>query len=126
MRSLILTNTSILDFELGTTSDKVVITTSGGLTLAGILNITDSGGFNTNAPYVLFNYTGLVTNNGLQIGTVPAGYVASDFSLSLTNGQINFLYSPVPEPTTVAQLFLTALILTPLFLRKRIGLGRNA
>ena len=126
MRSLILTNTSILDFELGTTSDKVVITTSGGLTLAGILNISDSGGFNTNAPYVLFNYTGPVTNNGLQIGTVPAGYLASDFSFSLTNGQINFLYSPVPEPTTVVQFFLSAMLLVPLLLRRRIPLGRNA
>jgi hypothetical protein len=126
MRSLILTNTSILDFELGTTSDKVVITTSGGLTLAGILNISDSGGFNTNAPYVLFNYTGPVTNNGLQICTVPAGYLASDFSFSLTNGQINFLYSPVPEPTTVVQFFLSAMLLVPLLLRRRIPLGRNA
>ena len=117
MRSLLLANTSILDFELGTVSDKVIVTTSGGLTLDGILNISDSGGFNPTNAYVLFNYTGPLTDNGLQIGTVPAGYQPSDFALSLTNGQLSFM--PAPEPSSVAEFLLGAALLLALFLRKR-------
>jgi autotransporter-associated beta strand protein len=120
MESLRLTNSSVLDFELGTTSDKVVVTTSGGLTLDGILNISDSGGFNTNAPYVLFNYTGTVTNDGLQFGTVPAGYLPSDFSLSVTNGQVEVI--AVPEPSIYSLFGIGAVGILILLRRKKSAL----
>ena len=101
MNSLLLTSTSILNFELGTVSDRVSVTSNGGLTLAGVLNITDAGGF-TAGTYTLFTFAGALTNNGLQIGSVPLGYQASDFSLSMTANQIRI--TAVPEPGTLALL----------------------
>ena len=97
MRTLSLNDTSILDFELGTVSDRVAVTTSGGLTLDGILNISDSGGFDPSQTYTLFTASGSVTDNGLQIGSVPAGYSASDFAISVVGTQVKFA-AAVPEP----------------------------
>ena len=64
---------------------------SGDLTLDGILNITDAGGF-TNTTYTLFTYGGALTDNGLTVGTTPnAGFdYAIDTSLS---GQVRLVVS---------------------------------
>ncbi|PKQ00447.1 MAG: hypothetical protein CVT74_03900 [Alphaproteobacteria bacterium HGW-Alphaproteobacteria-13] len=76
MASLTLNNGSLLDFELGApgvaaASDRIDV--SGGLTLDGILNVTDAGGFG-NGVYTLINYGTLVADNGLTVGTAPAGH----------------------------------------------------
>jgi len=63
---------AVLNFDLGTNSDLVVV--NGNLTLGGTLNVSDSGGF-TNGTYTLFSYGGTLTTNGsssiLTIGTTP-------------------------------------------------------
>ncbi len=42
------------------------------LTLGGKLNVTDAGGFFTSGSYTLFTYGGVLTYNGLTIGTTPS------------------------------------------------------
>jgi fibronectin-binding autotransporter adhesin len=116
VQGLALNDTSVLDFELGATSDKIIV--QGNLTLDGILNITDAGGFSPNTSYQLFSYTGTLTDNGLQIGTVPAGYSASDFSLSVSGGKL--MLSAVPEPGVMA-LLLAGVAAWPFALRRRGG-----
>ncbi|HRJ72164.1 MAG TPA: autotransporter domain-containing protein [Terrimicrobiaceae bacterium] len=78
--SLILNSTSEVRFELGTTSDLVVVL--GDLTLDGILNVTDLAGFGIGT-YTLFQYGGNLSDNGLSFGTMPAGFVyALDLALA--------------------------------------------
>ncbi|MES2439513.1 MAG: autotransporter-associated beta strand repeat-containing protein [Verrucomicrobiota bacterium] len=72
---LVLSPTSTLNYELGTTSDRVNVT--GNLTLAGTLNVTASPGYGAGT-YTLITYTGALTDDdGLQPGTLPAGYEAT-------------------------------------------------
>ena len=66
-----LSSTSILNFELGTSQDSVKVT--GDLTLDGTLNISALAGFGAGV-YYLFTYSGLLTDNGLTLGTLPGGY----------------------------------------------------
>ena len=70
--NLILNSGSVLNFELGTTSDKVVVT--GNLTLGGTLNVSALSGFSTNT-YTLFTYNGTLTGALPSIGAFPASYV---------------------------------------------------
>ncbi len=80
-------NTTQLDYQLGTASDKVVV--NGALTLDGVLNVTNSGGFGGASSYRLFDYTGGLTNNALTMGTVIMGY---DYNVSTaTANQVNLL-----------------------------------
>ena len=66
--NLVIDSGAVLQYELGTTSDKTVV--SGDLTVDGTLNVTDAGGF-TNTTYTLFKYGGTLTDNGLMVGTTP-------------------------------------------------------
>jgi outer membrane autotransporter protein len=96
--SLTLNSTSVLNYLLGTpnvvgagTNDLLQV--NGNLTLAGILNITNVGGFGEGV-YRLFNYTGALTNDGLTFGTLPSGITASELLLQTSQaGQINLLVS---------------------------------
>ena len=63
-----LASSAVLAFELGTDSDSVAV--SGDLTLDGRLDITDAGGFGPGV-YTLFTYNGVLTDNGLDVGTKP-------------------------------------------------------
>lgn len=76
MNSLLLNNGSVLNFELGTpgvaaASDRIDV--MGNLTLDGILNVSDAGGFG-NGVYTLIDYGNLVADNGLALGRTPTGY----------------------------------------------------
>ncbi len=76
--SLTLGNTSEVRFELGTSSDLVVVTDA--LTLGGQLTVTALSGFG-NGAYTLFQYGGALTNHGLNLESGPLGYYYSlDFS----------------------------------------------
>lgn len=72
-----LSSGSILDYELGApnvvgSGVNDLIQVNGDLTLAGVLNLTNVGGFDSGV-YRLMNYTGNLTNNGLVFGTLPTG-----------------------------------------------------
>ncbi|NLG16032.1 MAG: hypothetical protein GX556_01735 [Fibrobacter sp.] len=76
--NLTLNNTSVLNWDLGTVSDTVVV--NGDLVLDGVLNINPIAGFTPlSYTYTIMTYTGSVTNNTVTIGTAPAGctYVIS-------------------------------------------------
>src|ERR1043166_338461 len=86
----------------GGTNDLTVVSTANGLTLDGILNVTPLDGFYdfgsgaaaTNV-YRLLNYTGTLTDNGLAIGSMPAG--TRGFIDTSISGQVNLLV--IPEPS---------------------------
>lgn len=103
---LVLGSASILDFELGdpsgtagVDSDLINVVGSGNLTLDGTLNVIDAGGFGAGL-YRLINYDGALTDNGLEIGTAPAGFDTSDLTVqtSVAN-QVNLLVD-APAPTS--------------------------
>ena len=81
-----LNNASVLQFQLGTTSDQVAVT--GNLTLGGILNFGATTGFGPGT-YTLFTYGGSLSLGSLAFGTVPAGFSYTlDTSVA---GQVNVM-----------------------------------
>ena len=56
---------------------------TGNLTLDGILNVEDLGGFGVGLSRI-FDYGGVLTDNGLDVGTTPAGVPASALSIQTT------------------------------------------
>lgn len=68
---------TVLDFDLGPAGAGFVGGTNNDLidvrydlTLDGVLNVTDAGGFG-NGEYTLIQYGNLIADNGLDIGTMP-------------------------------------------------------
>jgi hypothetical protein len=97
---LSLFSTAVLDFGLTTpgANNAIKITGTGGLVLDGTVNVNDLGGFTTGT-YLLMTYAGTLTDNGLNVGVLPAGFSATvDNS---TAGQVNLDITAVPEPSTV-------------------------
>jgi fibronectin-binding autotransporter adhesin len=94
---LILTPGAILNFELGApgiigggVNDLIEVT--GNLTLDGLVNIADAGGFGPGS-YRLINYGGTLINNGLTLNDVPVGVNPGNLLLDVsTNGQVNLIY----------------------------------
>lgn len=74
---LTLASNSTTSVQWGSATKTPAFQVNGNLTLAGTLNITDAGGFGPGV-YRLANYNGLLTDNGLQFGTVPGGDQAKD------------------------------------------------
>ncbi|HUI06165.1 MAG TPA: autotransporter-associated beta strand repeat-containing protein [Verrucomicrobiae bacterium] len=66
--NLVVGDTATLQYELGSSSDLTIV--GGNLTLGGVLNISNAGGF-TNGTYTLFTYGGTLTYHGLIVGTRP-------------------------------------------------------
>ncbi|MDG2535716.1 autotransporter-associated beta strand repeat-containing protein [Sphingomonas sp. HITSZ_GF] len=98
---LVLSSGSVLDMGLGApnvagVSDHIQV--NGDLVLDGTLNVTDLGGFGVGV-YRLIDYTGGLTDNGLVIGTLPAGANAPHINLQTSVGnQVNLVYDNiVPE-----------------------------
>lgn len=96
---------SVLLFALGTNSIPVAI--SSNLTLGGTVNIADAGGFTTNT-YTLFTYGGVLTYNGLTVGTTPSN--ATCFVDVSTNGQVNLVVSSIPPPPQPASFQITSIV----------------
>jgi len=87
-----LSDQTVLQFGLGTASDKVVV--SGNLTLGGLLNITNTGGFGVGA-YTLFTYGGALTMGNLTVASAPAGFVCT--ISTNTPGRVQLIVqSPAP------------------------------
>jgi autotransporter-associated beta strand protein/T5SS/PEP-CTERM-associated repeat protein len=122
---LTLLASSILDFELGTTSDLIRV--SGG-TLTGptsglvTLNLTDAGGFAAGT-YTLFDFTSAATSSfdaaDFTFGTTLPGYT---YALSLTGGtlQLTATASAIPEPSTYAALLGAAALALAAHRRRQI------
>lgn len=76
-----------------------LVNVSGGLTLAGVLNVTNGGSFGAGS-YRLLNYGGDLTNSGLTLGVLPAGFVET--VSTAVAGQVNLVVS---SSTALTQLW---------------------
>ena len=66
---------------------------SGNVSLAGTLNVADSGSFSTGV-YRLVDYGGSLGGAGLALGAFPAGFSASDFTVQVAvPNQVNLVVS---------------------------------
>lgn len=94
--SLVLTEDSVLNFELGAPGSVAgvnsdLVTVLGNLTLDGTLNVSDIGGFGAGL-YRLIDYSGTLTDNGLAIGSAPVGFAPQDLGIvTATTRQVNLL-----------------------------------
>lgn len=93
--SLTLAAGSNVDVALGTPSTTSLMNIGGNVTLDGNLNVTDAGGFGVGV-YRLFNYTGSLTNLGLDVTSVPVGYGLGD--LLVQTGVANQINIQVSAP----------------------------
>jgi fibronectin-binding autotransporter adhesin len=78
--SLVLNASSNLDVALGLPSDTRLLSLSGDLTLDGKLNVSALAGFGRGA-YRLIDYNGALTDNGLDLASLPMGYQAGDMTV---------------------------------------------
>jgi fibronectin-binding autotransporter adhesin len=122
-QGLTLNTGSILNFELGTTSDLIRVTggtLTGPGTVGGVtLNLSDSGGFGSGT-YTLINYTSATGTNqfgadSFALGTTIPGYT---YNLALSGNTLQLTASAIPEPSTYAAL-AGACALALAFYRKR-------
>ncbi len=91
---LTLSSLSTVKFDLGTARDLIAIT--GDFTLDGTLDLNALTGFAAGS-YTLFTYTGTLTDNGLDWGTLPSGFT---YSLDTSSTGVVSL-TVVPEPNAV-------------------------
>jgi T5SS/PEP-CTERM-associated repeat protein/autotransporter-associated beta strand protein len=94
--ALTLDSGSLLDYDLGTSGVvgggvNDLLEVHGNLVLDGSLNITDIGGFGAGV-YRLIDYTGTLTDNTLDLGTLPGGSNANNlFVQTSVAGQVNLI-----------------------------------
>nr|WP_240154413.1 autotransporter-associated beta strand repeat-containing protein [Comamonas sp. Tr-654] len=91
--SLVLNNDSNVDVALAAAIPGAagLANVAGNLTLDGKLNVSNAGGFGAGV-YRLFDYGGLLTNNGLVIGTTPNGVLTSELDVQTNvTGQVNLV-----------------------------------
>jgi autotransporter-associated beta strand protein len=102
--SLVLSNNANLDVGLAAPVNgggTRLFNVGGNLTLDGKLNVTDVGGFGVGV-YRLIDYTGSLTNLGLDIGSLPVGVNLADLAVQTgVNGQINLVVSTGTTPGTI-------------------------
>ena len=119
---------SIVNYELSGTDTTVgsgindLSSVSGNLTLAGTLNVTGIGSFlsaNVGDSWRLFDYTGLLTDNGLSLGTMPTLSSGNSFAIDTsTANQVNLVV--VPEPAAIATAALGLGLLGSAGVRRRL------
>jgi autotransporter-associated beta strand protein len=114
--ALALDATSTISFDLaapnaGVTAASDRINVNGALQLAGVLNIAPLSGFGSPVlgdRWLLFTYSGALTNNGITLGSVPT--LSGDLTYALdtsTPGQVS-LAVVVPEPASVGLMGIAA------------------
>jgi fibronectin-binding autotransporter adhesin len=102
--SLFLNPVAILGYQLGTpgvigSGTNTLVNVAGNLTLDGLLNVTDGGGFGSGA-YRLLNYGGTLTNLALSLGTLPVGFSAANVTVTTAvAGQVNLVVNAAGAPT---------------------------
>jgi autotransporter-associated beta strand protein len=88
--NLTLSSGSVMNFDLGTSSDRVVV--SNDLNLTCTLNVTNSGGLNSGT-YTLFTYGGNLLASSITLGSVPSGKL---YALDTTTpGQVNLIVGTI-------------------------------
>lgn len=92
--NLTLNNTSNINVALGAAGNNALFAVNGNLTLDGRLNITDAGSFGAGV-YRLFNYSGALTNNTLDVNTMPAGTTGT---VQAGGNQVNVVVAAVGGP----------------------------
>ena len=91
MGSLALSNGSNVYVALGAPGTLALFDVTDNLTLDGILNVEDLGGFGVGL-YRIFDYGGVLTDNGMDIGATPAGVPASALSIQTAiDNEVNLL-----------------------------------
>ena len=103
---------SILNFELGTASDLIVV---GGGLLSGptsgtvTLNFSDSGGFGAGT-YTLINYATAAGTSNFSLDSFKLGSTVGDYNytLGLSGNTLQLTANAIPEPSTYATIFGTA------------------
>jgi len=99
---------SILDVDLGTPGNDAAsdhITVNGDLTLDGTVNASDAGGFGFGV-YHLIDYSGSLTDNGLDIGGLPGGTQAGLVSIqTVIAGEVNLIYGDAGSGVPAVQFW---------------------
>ncbi|RYD19856.1 MAG: hypothetical protein EOP88_17395, partial [Verrucomicrobiaceae bacterium] len=93
---LVMSSTAVLEVEPGSTTERLDVL--GNLTLDGTVNVTAGPGFGAGS-HTLVKYTGTLTNNGLNVGNLPAGYTAAVNTAN--TGEIRLIVTPTVIPATV-------------------------
>ncbi len=116
--NVVLNSTATLAYELKGSDTTVgggindLLTGVVNLTLDGTLNVTGLDAFTglTSGTWRLINYSGTLTNNTLNLGTLPMSDPDTAFSIdTATLGQVNLVLSAVPEPTSALLGLLASL-----------------
>lgn len=116
---LSLSNASILDFEFGASGTELndVVNVTGDLVLDGLLVINQLQDFDTQGTYTLFNYSGLIDDNGLVISSQsqeifgrPASQAASILIIPNPLGPGGTVVLMVPEPACGVALLAAGLL----------------
>src|SRR6185437_15632670 len=88
--NLTMNSGSVMNFALGANNDRVIV--GGDLSLAGTLNVTNSGAFGSGT-YPLFTYSGNLLASSITLGSLPAGKLYQiDTS---TPGQVNLIVGTI-------------------------------
>ena len=101
--NLMLNAGSILDYQLSTpgvigSGVNSLVNVTGDLTLAGVLNVTNGGNFGSGF-YRLLNYTGALSNNTLDLGTLPMGFSSANVTVTTAvAGQVNLVVNASGAP----------------------------
>lgn len=107
INTLALADGSILEFDLGATSDRLAMT--GSLVLDGTLNVHLMGEAPLSGKYTLISGFTSVVDNGLLLGTLPEG---ADYTLTVDPASREVYLTAttqmmiVPEPGTTAALLM--------------------
>ncbi|MBN8941336.1 MAG: autotransporter domain-containing protein [Rhizobiales bacterium] len=102
MGSLDLSQNSKVNVSLGTPGGAGLFMVNGNLKLDGTLNVTDIGGFGAGV-YRIFDYGGTLTNNVLDIGSMPAG-TSGTIQTAVAN-QVNLLVDGGSGPVPATQFW---------------------
>ncbi|MET0309260.1 MAG: autotransporter domain-containing protein [Sphingomonas sp.] len=83
---------ALLQVDLEAAGDPALFQVNGNLTLDGTLNSFSVLPFGQGV-YRIFDYGGMLTDNGLVFGTLPSGTFASNFVIQTSvSGQVNLVY----------------------------------
>jgi autotransporter-associated beta strand protein len=111
--SLTLDAAAVLDFDLGSTagvSDRWAFDGAGrNLILDGTLNIASSGSI-ADGSYVLFSGATSITDNGIELGSVPTSHKWS-YAIQQHSGYYDIVLTATPEPGTVVLLTMALMSL---------------